>query len=106
MKMDVSARHNKRGMRRGADVNELLCGSKGARSKCDAGERSAAKALCRSAKRDEELAAGGGQVRRQSRRRDPGGKNHITRRLPHERKKWGCGGKSFPHKAAQPGNQT
>ena len=72
-------------------MNELLCGSKGARSKCDAGERSAAKALCRSAKRDEELAAGGGQVRRQSRRRDPGGKNHITRHSPPNVKNGGVG---------------
>ena len=104
MKMDVSARHNKRGMRRGADVNELLCGSKGARSKCDAGERSAAKALCRSAKRDEELAAGGGQVRRQSRRRDPEGKNQITRHSPPNVKNGGVGenrSPTRPHKLAK-----
>jgi hypothetical protein len=57
----------KRGMRRGADVRELHGSAKpkqAARSECDAVERSAAKALCRSLPQanGEELAAKGRQL--------------------------------------------
>ena len=83
-----------------------LFGARAARNESDEGERSAAKPLRRSpARGGEELAAEGGQVRRQSRRRGRKGRNPREMKARH-RVEMGVWGESFPPQSRRFGRQT